>query len=124
MKKSFLLFILFLLTFDSFSQTSKSSAKCQCDYPPFLFKEGSYKLNKKNKKTLTSLASELRKNPECNLEITSFSIESERHQFLSHQRLSSIKDFLVENEGLNANRIIDENIPAGGNRNIVKINCK
>lgn len=96
---------------------------CPCDYPSMLFKGNATALNNDNKAMLATVASKLKANPTCNITINGYPEASKASQANCQKRLDAIKIYLIEKEGISADRITTNCEVAGGDKNTVDVKC-
>ncbi len=97
-------------------------AKCPTDYPSLSFKGNGCTLSSDNRAMLASVASKMKASPTCNVSITGYPEASKASQATCNCRNESIKNYLVEKEGISADRIsINCEVSDGGNKNTVDI---
>ena len=96
---------------------------CPCDYPSLLFKGNSVVLNGENKAMLSTVASKLKANPTCTISIHGYPEASKASQANCQKRLDAIKIYLIEKEGISADRITTNCEVGGGDKNTVDVKC-
>ena len=96
---------------------------CPCDYPSILFKGNATALSGDNKAMLATVASKLKANPNCNITINGYPEASKASQANCQKRLDMIKMYLIEKEGISADRITTNCEVAGGDKNTVDVKC-
>jgi hypothetical protein len=95
---------------------------CPTDYPSLSFKGNGCTLSSDNKAMLASVASKMKASPTCSVSITGYPEASKASQATCNCRNESIKNYLVEKEGISADRIsINCEVSDGGNKNTVDI---
>ena len=93
---------------------------CPSDYPSLSFKGNM--MNNDNKAMLSAVASKMKANPNCNISITGYPEASKAAQAVCNSRNESIKKYLVESQGISADRIsINCEVGNGTNKNTVDI---
>ncbi|MEO6455404.1 MAG: OmpA family protein [Ginsengibacter sp.] len=91
------------------------------DLPSISFRGNLNMLSADAKAMLATVASKVKSNPNCTVTVTGYPAASKASQALCNRRLESIKNYLVENEAINSERIqINCNI-GGGDTNTVDI---
>ena len=98
-------------------------AKCPCDYPTLIYKGNSTTLSNDNKAMLASVASKLKANPNCMVSIVGYPEASKASQANCQKRLESMKIYLIEKEGISADRITTNCEVGGGDKNSVDVKC-
>ncbi|MEO6541859.1 MAG: OmpA family protein [Ferruginibacter sp.] len=96
---------------------------CPCDYPSLLFKGNATALSTDNKAMLATVAAKLKANPTCNITINGYPEASKASQANCQKRLDAIKIYLIEKEGISADRITTNCEVAGGDKNTVDVKC-
>ncbi|MBK8495063.1 MAG: hypothetical protein IPL50_08535 [Chitinophagaceae bacterium] len=96
---------------------------CPCDYPSLLYKGNISTLSNDNKAMLATVASKLKANPNCMISIFGYPEASKASQANCQKRLDAIKIYLVEKEGISADRITTSCEVGGGDKNSVDIKC-
>ena len=90
------------------------SDRCQIgDLPSVSFKGNSGSLSNDAKAMLATVASKLKDNADCSITITGYPAASKVSQALCNKRVAAIKAYLIEKEGISADRI-DTNCEVGG----------
>ncbi len=97
---------------------------CPCDYPTLIYKGNTTGLSNDNRNMLAAVAAKLKANPTCTITINGYPETSKASQANCQKRLESIKIYLIEKEGISADRIMTscEGIGAG-DKNSVDIKC-
>ncbi len=96
---------------------------CPCDYPSLTFKGNSLVLSGDNKAMLATVASKLKANPNCMITIHGYPETSKASQANCQKRLDIIKIYLIEKEGISADRITANCEVGGGDKNTVDVKC-
>ena len=96
---------------------------CPCDYPSLSFKGNSIVLSGDNKAMLATVASKLKANPNCMITINGYPETSKASQANCQKRLDAIKIYLIEKEGISADRITTNCEVGGGDKNTVDVKC-
>ncbi|MEO5942067.1 MAG: OmpA family protein [Ferruginibacter sp.] len=94
---------------------------CPTDYPSVTFKNGSSSLSTDAKALLATAAAKMKASPTCNISIDGYPEASKASQSLAQKRLDAIKNYLVEKEGISADRISTNPVVGGGDKNIIDI---
>lgn len=89
--------------------------------PSISFPSNSTHLIDVAKSMLQSVSGQLKDNPFCSVLLMGYPTASKSGQMLSDKRLTAIKTFLVEKEGISADRIIFNMQFGGGDPNTVDI---
>ena len=95
--------------------------KCPTDYPSLSFKGISAVLTNDNKAMLHNVAEKLKANPTCNITINGYPEASKASQAVCQKRVEAVKKYLVEKEGISADRITTNCEVGGGDKNTVDI---
>jgi uncharacterized protein with FMN-binding domain len=98
-----------------------SVKNCPSDYPSISFKNGSAVLSADAKSMCATVASKLKGNPTCNITVTGYPETDKRSQANCQKRVEAIKNYLVEKEGISADRITTNCEVSGGDKNTVDI---
>ena len=96
---------------------------CPCDYPSLSFKGNAVNLSADNKAMLATVAQKLKANPACMITINGYPEASKASQANCQKRLDAIKIYLVEKEGISADRITTNCEVGGGDKNTVDVKC-
>lgn len=96
---------------------------CPCDYPSLSFKGNVLSLSNDNKAMLATVALKLKANPTCMININGYPEASKASQAICQKRLDMIKIYLIEKEGISADRISTNCEVGGGDKNTVDIKC-
>lgn len=89
--------------------------------PSISFKAGSNALTDDAKAVLTSVAARLRNSPECKVVVIGYCSSSKKEQQLSWDHVNKVIAYLVEQEGLSADRFIFNYGQEGGDCNTVDL---
>ena len=96
------------------------TAGCPTDYPSLTFRGSA--LSNDNRAMLSNVASKMKSNPTCNISITGYPEASKAAQAVCNTRNESIRRYLVESQGISADRIsINCEVGDGTNKNTVDI---
>ena len=99
-----------------------TTASCPSDYPSLTFNGNGQTLNNDTRSMLASVASRMKANPTCNVTITGYPEASKAAQAVCNKRNEAIKMYLVEKEGISADRISTNcEVSDGTNKNTVDI---
>lgn len=72
---------------------------------------------------LESVASKLKNNPDCSININGYPSNSKLEMDICLKRVAAIKKYLTEREGISSDRINTDCIKDGGDKNTVDIRC-
>jgi outer membrane protein OmpA-like peptidoglycan-associated protein len=89
--------------------------------PSIAFKAGSNKLSDDAKAALATVAAKLRNNPGCKVVVIGYCSSNKKEQQLSWDHVNAVINYLVESEGINADRFIFNYGQEGGDCNTVDI---
>lgn len=104
------------------SGTGGNITTCPSDYPSLSFKGNVQSLSNDTRAMLASVASKMKANPTCNINITGYPEASKAAQAVCNKRNEAIKMYLVEREGISADRISTNcEVSDGANKNTVDI---
>ncbi len=102
---------------------------CPCDYPTLIYKGSSTTgLSNDNRNMLATVAAKMKANPTCTITINGYPETSKASQASCQKRLETIKIYLIEKEGISADRINTncvlpvDGTPVG-DKNSVDIKC-
>ncbi|HMJ47514.1 MAG TPA: hypothetical protein VK498_09300, partial [Ferruginibacter sp.] len=96
---------------------------CPCDYPSLSFRGNASTLGSDAKAMIATVAGKLKANPSCNININGYPEASKASQAVCQKRLDAIKMYLVETEGISADRISTNCEVGGGDKNTVDVKC-
>lgn len=96
---------------------------CPCDYPSLMYKGNATALANDNKALLATVASKLKANPTCNISIFGYPEASKASQANCQKRLEAIKIYLIEKEGISADRITTNCEVGAGDKNTIDVKC-
>jgi OmpA-OmpF porin, OOP family len=91
------------------------------DLPSISFKGKVGNLSSDAKAMLATVASKLKENANCAIMITGYPLASKASQALCNKRVSAIKTYLAEKEGISADRVLINCEPGGGDVNVIDI---
>ena len=98
---------------------------CQIgDLPSVSFKGNSGSVSSDAKAMLATVASKLKDNADCSIIVTGYPAASKASQALCNKRVAAIKAYLIEKEGISADRIDTNCEVGGGDINTVDIKSK
>ena len=89
--------------------------------PSVSFKKGSNALSKDNEAVLQNVASRLRNNPECKVVVVGYCSSNKREQQLSWDHVNKVITYLIEKEGIGADRFIFKYGEEGGDCDTVDL---
>ena len=96
-------------------------ANCPTDYPSLSFKGNSITIGADAKAMLATVAAKMKANPTCNITINGYPEASKASQAVCQKRVDAIKQYLVQKEGISADRITTNCEVGGGDKNTVDI---
>ena len=91
------------------------------DLPSISFRGNTSTLTADAKAMLATVASKLKENANCNITITGYPAASKASQALCDKRTQAIKQYLIEKEGISADRISTHCEIGGGDANTIDI---
>ena len=94
---------------------------CPADYPSLSFKGNSISLSNDAKALLATTAAKMKANPTCTIIINGYPEASKASQAVCQKRADAVKMYLVEKEGISADRISINCEVGGGDKNTVDI---
>jgi outer membrane protein OmpA-like peptidoglycan-associated protein len=97
---------------------------CNLSLPSISFKGNRTTLTSDAKAMLAAVALQLKNSATCSIVINGYPAASKASQAVCNKRLESIKDYLVETEGISSDRIETNCIVGGGDTNTVDIKVK
>jgi OmpA-OmpF porin, OOP family len=96
--------------------------KCSIgDLPSITFKGRTVTLSKDGKALLASVAEKMRNNPNCKVAVIGYGESSKAAQQLSWDRVNEVIKYLVEKEGVSADRFIFRYGQTGGDENTIDL---
>ena len=98
-------------------------AVCPCDYPTLIYKGNTTGLSNDNRNMLATVAAKLKANPTCSITINGYPETSKASQANCQKRLETIKIYLIEKEGISADRITTNCEVGGGDKNTIDVKC-
>jgi outer membrane protein OmpA-like peptidoglycan-associated protein len=102
----------------------KGGIKGECqigDLPSVTFKPKSITLSNDAKALLASAAQKIKDNPNCKIAVIGYCASSKSEQQLSWDRVNAVISYLVDKEGINADRFIFKYGETGGDCNTVDL---
>ncbi len=100
-----------------------AAAVCPCDYPSLSFANNSSVISAATRAMLTNVAAKMKANPSCNVTIVGYPEASKASQATCQKRVESVKKYLIEKEGISADRISTNCEIGGGDKNTVDVKC-
>lgn len=100
-----------------------AAAVCPCDYPSLSFANNSSVISAATRTMLANVAAKMKANPSCNVTIVGYPEASKASQATCQKRVESVKKYLVEKEGISADRISTNCEIGGGDKNTVDVKC-
>jgi len=102
-------------------QPAPPAVTCPSDYPSLSFKGNGTTIAADAKAMLATVAAKMKANPTCNITINGYPEASKASQAVCQKRVDAIKKYLVEREGISADRITTNCEVGGGDKNTVDI---
>ncbi|MBZ5857274.1 OmpA family protein [Flavihumibacter profundi] len=100
----------------------QSKAACSIgDLPSITFPGRTVSLDNDSKAVLASVAEKIRNNPNCKIAVIGYGESSKSAQQLSWDRVNAVINYLVEKEGISADRFIFKYGEGGGDPNTVDL---
>lgn len=99
------------------------AASCACDFPSFNFANNSATLSTTAKNMLNNIAAKMKADASCNVVLTGYPETSKGSQALCQKRLDAAMKYLVETQGISADRISTNCEIGGGDKNTVDVKC-
>lgn len=97
---------------------------CPCDYPTLIYKGNTSGLSNANRAMLATVAAKMKLNPNCNISIVGYPETSKASQANCQKRLETMKIYLIEREGISADRISTNcDLETKGDKNSVDVKC-
>ncbi len=97
---------------------------CPCDYPSLTFSGNGITLSSDGRAMLATTASKMKASPACNITINGYPEASKASQASCQKRLDAAKKYLVETQGISADRITTNCTVGGGDKNTVDVKCQ
>ena len=94
---------------------------CPTDYPSLSYKGNTTAVSADGKSMLATVAAKLKASPNCSITVTGYPETNKASQAACQKRLEAIKTYLVEKEGIIADRITTNCEIGGGDKNTVDI---
>jgi hypothetical protein len=94
---------------------------CPSDYPALSFKGNVKTLSADAKAMLATVAAKMKANPNCNITVNGYPEASKASQAVCSARVDAIKAYLVDQQGISADRISTNCEVGGGDKNTVDI---
>ena len=102
-------------------RNNSANGNCPTDYPSLSFKGNSSTLTSDNRAMLATIAAKMKANPTCNITINGYPETSKASQAVCQKRVDAVKKYLVEKEGISADRITTNCEVGGGEKNTIDI---
>ncbi len=96
-----------------------NEANCPTDYPSIRMNKVS--ISAENKALLSSVVSKLKANPTCSITLTGYPKADKRNQALANRKLDTVKNYLIEQLGISADRITTNMVIDGGDEQTIDI---
>ena len=96
-----------------------NNAGCPVDYPSLRMNKTA--ISAENKALIASVVSKLKANPTCSITLTGYPKADKRNQALTNRKLDMIKNYLIEHEGISADRITTNTVIDGGDEQTIDI---
>jgi outer membrane protein OmpA-like peptidoglycan-associated protein/opacity protein-like surface antigen len=103
------------------NMTAIKPVECPSDYPSLSFKAKTTGVGADMKAMLMNVANKLKANPTCNIMINGYPEASKAAQAVCQKRLDAVKMYLVQKEGISAERISTNCEVGGGDKDTVDI---
>ncbi|MEY4703030.1 MAG: hypothetical protein RIR96_927 [Bacteroidota bacterium] len=103
------------------NMTAVKPVECPADYPSLSFKPKTTGVGADMKAMLMNVANKLKANPTCNIMINGYPEASKAAQAVCQKRLDAVKMYLVQKEGISADRITTNCEVGGGDKDTVDI---
>ena len=113
--------LLFIFCFISVTSSFAQSKCGSGEFPSVSFRSSSPSLISSAKERLKTVANSLEANPFCSIIVTSYPQTTKSGQALGQKRIDGIKIYLIEKEGISADRIYTNMEYNGGDPNTVDI---
>ncbi len=94
---------------------------CPADYPSVSFRGNGSSLTSDAKAMLANVAAKMKASPNCTITINGYPEASKASQAVCQKRLDAIKMYLVETEGISADRVSTNCEVGGGDKNTVDV---
>ena len=91
------------------------------DMPSISFRSGNNTLSNDAKAMLATVASKMKASAECSITVTGYPVASKASQALCNRRSNAVKNYLVEVEGISADRVMVNCEVGGGDANVIDI---
>lgn len=96
-----------------------NNAGCPVDYPSLRMNKTG--ISAENKALLATVVSKLKANPTCSITLTGYPKADKRNQALTTRKLESLKNYLIEQQGISADRITTNMVIDGGDEQTIDI---
>jgi len=101
--------------------TPPPASACPTAYPSITFKGNGAALSSDAKAMCASVAATMKANPNCSITVNGYPEASKASQAACQKRVDAIKQYLVESQGISADRISTNCEVGGGDKNTVDI---
>jgi hypothetical protein len=108
---------------DAAATGGKGSGNCPCDYPSLSFSGNTAGLSANAKTMLGSIAEKMKANPGCSITLTGYPEASKAAQSNCQKRVNAARTYLIEKQGISADRIMINCEIGGGENNTVDVKC-
>lgn len=102
-------------------RTGGTASMCPTDYPSLSFRGNSSTLSNDVKTMLSTVASKMKANPSCTITLNGYPEASKASQAVCQKRLEAAQRYLVETQGISADRISTNCEVGGGDKNTVDV---
>ncbi len=108
------------LFFAGFSLTaSAQKGDCVSSLPSVSFASSKSNLSIDTQQLLGNVSGKMKNSPKCSILITGYPAASKSGQYLCNKRVDALKKFLIENQGISADRIRTNCEVGGGDANTI-----
>jgi hypothetical protein len=118
-QKIYLILLLLLSSF--YFNDAVAQDKCNLVLPSLRFQSSSTSITNTAKAVLQAVATKLKESPFCSITFTSYPPPSKSGQSICQKRTYMLKTYLIEKEGISADRISTNCVVGGGDPNIVDV---
>ena len=98
-----------------------AGAACPSDYPSLSFKGNTATVSSDMKTMLSSVAAKLKANATCSITVNGYPEASKASQAMCQKRTEAVKNYLVQNLGISADRVSTNCEIGGGDKNTIDI---
>ncbi len=96
---------------------------CDCNYPTMTFANNNSSISANTRAFLATVAAKMKANPTCSIILTGYPEASKASQANCQKRLEAARRYLIEKEGISAERITNNCEIGGGDKNAVDVKC-